>query len=255
MERETKIKIIGTAVFIILLLGTAYLIYHTNKIENNEIIELIKVTGNSLLNENDYLTFTRLNDLSKYKELSLPVIKSRFEKHPYVMMVDVKFVNEKEVKVFLTEKKIYAVIICANEPLFISENYQVLPVFQNTKMFDIPVLSNLDGSKNLITLKKFSNDDMIQAFRIIDASGLTDSKMLKDLAEINLRNGGDVVLTFSGMNVPVIFGRGNEAAKTVYLETLLTNFFDKNNFLSESDYIDLRFNSKVFVGKMKKTEL
>jgi cell division protein FtsQ len=255
MSKETKIKIIGTGFFAVLLLGTLFLIYHTNKIERNEVIETVVVAGNNLLNQNDYLSFTKLSDLKNNDNLTLPLIKSRFEKHPYVLKADVNFINEKEVRVFITEKEINAVIIQENKLLFAAEGLQILPVFPNTKMSDMPVLSNIDGIKNLEPLKRVISQDIQQAFKIIDASKLTNAAMLKDLVEINLRNGGDVVLTFSGLNIPIIFGRGNEAEKIVSLETLLTNYFGSNNMLTESEYIDLRFYNDIYIGKMKKIEL
>ena len=122
MERETKIKVFGTAFFIILLMVLSYLIYKSNEVKRINVIEKVHVTGNKLLAEKDYLNFTKLNN-SQVKGLTLPVIKDRFEKHPYVLRADVKFINEKEVQIFVTEKKIYGVIIKEPDPLFISENF------------------------------------------------------------------------------------------------------------------------------------
>jgi cell division septal protein FtsQ len=254
MERETKIKIIGTGIFIILLLGVVYLVYYSNKIDKNENIESVKVIGNKLLSENDYLTFTRLSDLSGNNKFSLSVIKSRFEKHPYVLKADVKFINEKEVKVFLTEKRIYGVIIKGSEAMFAADGFEVLPVFQDTKMFDFPVLSNINEN-NLKPLRKLTCEDILQAFKIIDAARLINPKMLKDLSEINLRNSGDVVLTFSGLSIPVIFGRNSEAEKLVSLEALMNSNLVNANLLSESDYIDLRFYNDIYIGKTERVEL
>ena len=252
MERETKIKIIGTGVFFIIILTITFLIFQSNEIKEDLIIESVKISGNNLLSENDYLAFVRLTGNQMNRDLTLSVIKSRFEKHPYVLKADVKFSNEKVVKVFLTEKRIYGVIIRNNETLFAAENFQILPVFQNTKMINIPVLSNIENSSDFKPLSKLDNDDILQAYRIIDASGLTNAKMLKDLAEINLRNGGDVVLTFSGLSFPVVFGRSNEAAKMVSLESLLKNYLADN---TESDYIDLRFYNDIYIGHTHSVEL
>ena len=143
MERETKIKIIGTGIFLVLVLGFIYLIYYSNKVDTNEVIESVKVTGNKMLTENDYLTFTKLLEISNKNKFSLAVIKSRFEKHPYVQRADVKFINKGEVLVYLAEKKIYGVIINGSNALFAAEGFEIVPVFSNTKMFDIPVLSNV----------------------------------------------------------------------------------------------------------------
>lgn len=252
MNREIKIKIIGTGIFITLLLGVAYLVYHSNGVKSNAIIRSVSLTGNNLLNESDYLAFTKLTNLENNNHLTLQVVKSRFEKHPYVLNAEVKFENERSVKVFLTEKKIYGVIIKNDEALLAAENFQMLPVFQNTKMIDIPVLSNVQKSDELEPLKKISNEDILQAYKILDASGLTNAKMIKELAEINLRNGGDVILTFSGLSIPVIFGRHCEAGKIVALEALLNNYLVNN---AGSDYIDLRFYNDIYIGHLQRAEL
>jgi cell division septal protein FtsQ len=253
MERDTKIKIFGTAFFIVLITGLIYLIYQSNKIKKTEAIETIFLKGNNLLTENDYLSFTKLDDISQYQGITLSLIKDRFEKHPYILKADVRFVNEKEVEVFIFEKKIYGLVIKGTEPLFVSENFEILPVITNAKIVDVPVLSNVREIKELKPLSIARSEDILQAFKIIDAARFTNIKLFKGLAEINLRNGGDVILMFSGLNTPVIFGRGSEAVKAVYLEAILSGYFDNNTFI-ESSYIDLRFKNGIYVGKMKKTE-
>ena len=255
MERETKIKFFGTGFFIILLVGLGYLVYKSNEFKATDVIEKVQVTGNNLLSGNDYLSFAKLDDKSLLKGVTLSVIKSRFEKHPYVSRADVKFVNEKEVEVVLTEKDIYGVILKNPNPVFITENFEVLPIIPNTKINEIPILSNVSESSKLKPLSKVKTEDIVEAFKIIDATRLTNSKMSKNLAEINLRNGGDILLMVSGLNFPVIFGRGNEAEKAVCLDAALSNYFDGNTLLQGCSYLDLRFNNELYVGRMKKTEL
>ncbi len=224
-------------------------------LKRQDVIEKVQVTGNNLLSGNDYLSFAKLDDKSLLKGVTLSVIKSRFEKHPYVSRADVKFVNEKEVEVVLTEKDIYGVILKNPNPVFITENFEVLPIIPNTKINEIPILSNVSESSKLKPLSKVKTEDIVEAFKIIDATRLTNSKMSKNLAEINLRNGGDVLLMVSGLNFPVIFGRGNEAEKAVCLDAALSNYFDGNTLLQGCSYLDLRFNNELYVGRMKKTEL
>ena len=255
MERETKIKFFGTGFFIILLVGFGYLVYKSNEFKAMDVIEKVQVTGNNLLSENDYLSFVKLDDKSLLKGVTLSAIKSRLEKHPYVSRADVKFVSEKEVKVFLTEKNIYGVIIKNPNPVFITENFEILPIIPNTKINEIPILSNVSESSKLKPLSKIKTEDIVEAFKIIDATRLTNFKMSKNLAEINLRNGGDVLLMVSGLNFPVIFGRGNEAEKAGCLDAALSNYFDGNTLLEGCSYLDLRFNNELYVGRMKKTEL
>ena len=66
----------------------------------------------------------------------------------------------------------------------------------------------------------YNEKDMLFAFRIIDAISLSDTNVRKNLAEINLRKGGDVILTFTGLKFPVLFGKNDEVRKALMLKNL-----------------------------------
>jgi cell division septal protein FtsQ len=259
MNRETKIKILSSTFFVLIFLVTAYLVYYSNMLKSEELITSIKITGNELLSANDYLTYAHLynpgDNVNKFKGLNSAIIRDRFQKHPYVKKADIKFEGEGNVSVFLQEKKLYGMVITNTEAFLIAENFEVLPNFPNAKVLDLPVLSNIRGSDLLKPLSKIKSGDMLQAFKIIDAAQLANEKILENLDEINLRNGGDVLLTFSGFSAPVLFGRGNEAAKIICLQSLSKNFSGKANFTDEASYIDLRFNNNIYLGNTRETEL
>lgn len=216
---------------------------------------MIQITGNNLLSEGDYLSFTKLNDRSGYDEITLPVIKSRFESHPYVERADVEYLSGNIAKVVLTEKKIEAVLLYNGEPHFITEDFEILPVLPNTKFTDLPVISNPKIQKQLRPLSICVNDDLVQAFKIIEAAKLANENIAQKLSEINLRNGGEIILSFSGVKPPVLFGRGEAAKKMVYLDIMWNGIVEGNNLVENSDYIDLRFANEIYIGAAQKTGL
>ena len=95
---------------------------------------------------------------------------------------------------------------------------------------------------------------MIYAFRIIDAINCSDTNVSKNLAEINLRRKGDAILIFAGMQFPVLFGKNDELKKALIIKDLWQEFIDDPILLKNTEYIDLRYKNKVFIGK-RKTEL
>lgn len=246
--KEKKSKIVGTIFFIVLISCILYLSFFTSTKAYKGKFEMIELTGNYLLTETDYLAFTRLTELSKYENMTLPIIKDRLLKHPYVRKTDVEFNGINKVKVRLDEKNIVAILIGGSEPFFITDDYQVVPIFPNTKFIELPVISNPGGEKKIEPLGLFKTKDIIAAFKIIEAAKQTDSKIFKSLSEINLRNGSEIVLTFSGINSPVIFGRGGEAKKMIYLESLWDNLTNTIDFAENSKYIDLRFAENIYIG-------
>jgi len=212
---------------------------------------MIEISGNNLLNENDYLMFTRLNDLSFNHNIPIRVIKDRFEKHPYVSHVDVEE-NDNKTKIILSEKTIIAVILNDAEPYFFTEDFQVLPMFSDTKLADLPIIRNSSENYQIKPLNFIKNSDVINAFKIIDAAKKTNMNIYKRISEIDLRKGGDIILNMTGIKTPIVFGRGEEARKMSYLEIIWDGILDGNSLIRESDYIDLRFANEVYI---KQTEI
>jgi cell division protein FtsQ len=249
---EKRGKIFGLFLFIILLCGMAYLVVYVSINKYKEEIKMIEITGNDLLSENDYLSFTKLDQISPIEDLTLPVVKDRFEKHPYILRADVQFDGVKTVKVHLTEKQMMAVVLSNSEPYLISDSFQILPLLPGTKFMDMPIISNVKESEKIKAFSHAYGDDVQQAFKIIGAARLTDEKIAQKLSEINLRNGGDIVLTFAGIKPPVIFGKGEEAKKMVYLDIIWDKILSEKKLLDESEYIDLRFAKEVYLGSSEK---
>ncbi len=247
---EQKKNILGTFFFLIIISSLFFLAFFSGS-RTDEKIESVKIEGNYMLEQNDYLAFVKLKNIRDYKNLTLSVIKDRFQKHPYVERADVKFEDKNNVKVYLAEKKIAALIVEDLETYFLSGTREIFPVLSHTKFIELPVITN-----SSIFMKKSKNiyGEIIQAIKIINAAELTNPKLLKDLSEINLRNGGDVILTFNGIRPPVIFGRNEEARKMVYLEAITENGFQKEQLNYSGNYLDLRFINQIFIGKADNTE-
>jgi cell division septal protein FtsQ len=251
---EKRGKILGTIVFVVLISLLFYLIFFLAERNGKGEIEMIEVMGNNLLNEADYLNFTMLGNSGSIN-IPLPIIKDRFEKHPYVKSAEVEYSTNKYAKVFLTEKKIMAVVLIEPEPYFLTEEFQLLPMFINTKFVDVPVISNPGVDRSTRPLNYLRNENLVQAFKIIDALKMTNQKLSSSLSEINLRNGGDIILTFSGLKAPVIFGKNGASRKMVYLEMLWDKILNGKALVENSEYVDLRFANEIFIGSTEKTGL
>lgn len=243
----------------ILLAGLiGYLTFFVNTGYKKPVPEQITVEGNRLLSGDDYLAFTKLEN-KNYTKFSEAVIKDRFEKHPYISHADVEL-SKNHLRVNTTEKDIKALIIINSEPCLISADFQVLPLFNSIHELDLPLITNIKNAEKIKFLSNLKNENIAQAFKIIDAlKELRNAALLNNLSEINLESGSglvyedDVVLNFSDLKPAVIFGRGDEARKAVSLETLWENL-DKGELMLDSvDYVDLRFANHIYFGTLNKT--
>lgn len=239
----------GLTVFSLILIVILYLALFLYNKKGKEEIKMITLHGNSLLTKEHYLKFADLNQTDEYSDLSLNGIKNRIEKHPYIFKAEVKSDGRGNVDINIKEKEIYAVIIHNSEPYFITSDFEFIKILEFTSYNEIPLISNAKIPDKIVPGIANKSSDIVQAFKIIDAARITDQDISKRLAEINLKHGGDVVLTFSGMNYPVIFGRGNEIKKMIYLSIM----WDKTKALElvgeNTSYIDLRFSNEAFIGK------
>lgn len=243
-----KEKIFGLFLFASLFGLLIYLTVFSFSKKGKEEVKMLTVVGNTLLPEQNYLEFAQLDKNSSYGEVTLNTIKNRFEKHPYLIKAEVKSDGNGNVEINLKEKEIYAVVISPGEPRFITADFQVLPILSSTTFSDLPVISNAKISRDVKEGTFIKDSEMLQAFKIIDAAKTTDLEIAQKMAEINLRNGGDVVLTFAGINSPVIFGRGDEAKKMIYLNIIWDKVKEAKNIFENSEYLDLRFSNEVYVG-------
>ncbi|MGE5430464.1 MAG: cell division protein FtsQ/DivIB [Syntrophomonadaceae bacterium] len=245
---KSKSKITGILIFAALLLGTVYLSVSSEKeIKNN--VEKIEIIGNHFLSKQEYFNFARLNKFSDYKFLSLPIIKSRLQKHPYVSNAEVKFKDANTVVVRLTERNFEAILLSDTGQYLLSDDFMLIPVFPFTKNIDLPVIENALPDGKLKPLAELKNDDTKAAFRIIEAARMVSSDLYQNISDVDLRKGKEIVLRMRGRDFQVILGRGNEASKMVYFSKI----WNKLNRVNQSvdsfiNYVDLRFDKLIYLG-------
>lgn len=253
--KDTISKIFGLVMFLFFVGGILYLNFFGGQANEKDIYEVIEVNSNSLLPTEDYLLFTELNDSTILNNITLPDVKAKFEEHPYVVKADVKFDGINKIIVNISEEELKAVLLGGDNPGLITEDYKLVPLLKNTSFSGLPVISHLKTNSDETESDNPETEELIQAYKIIDAIKIADENIYKNLDEINLRYGRDVILTFCGLDCSVIFGRGNEAKKIIYLHALWEKMNKENNLFKESEYIDLRYRNKIFIGKKIKTEI
>ena len=247
---ERRSKFFGVVVFLILIIGFSYLMITGSKASHKEVYNQIEITENMLLPAKEYLRYAGLSDSTKYSDLNLLDVKTRIEKHPYLRKAEVEFDGVNKILVEVQEKEIKAALLQKNELKLITGDLETLPLFPPTVIKDLPVISNLSlNGKN-----DYNKKIMGFAFRIIDAISLSDTNVRKNLAEINLRKSGEAILTFTGLKFPVLFGKNDEVRKALILKNIWQQLFDEEIINENTEYLDLRYKNKVFIGK-RKTEL
>jgi len=251
--KEKISTIFGVILFAAIIGGMIYVNVTTEK-SGREIISEIILEGNKTLSVKNYLISSDLNKVSEYPELTLQEIKSRITEHPYVAKAEVQSDGTGRVNVKIVEKNFMAVLLMKSDPYLITENFQLIKLKRNSDISKLPVISNVNLNRKSNGYESIQNGELIRAFKIIEAAKMVNDEMYKDLTEINLRNGGDVILRFSGIKYPIIFGKGSEGKKVVILSSIWKGLNKKDKLFKNSSYVDLRFDNEIFIGKPVNTE-
>ena len=242
--------IAGIVLFIVVVAGIFYLSFYKSEDKKNVIAEIL-IEGNKILPAEDYLKSTDLNDVSEYSTLTLQEIKSRMMKHTYVKKAEVHVEGKDKVIIRIFEKKFMAVLLTDNYPYLVTQNFELIKLEPNSEITKMPVISNAGLTKAEVDSEHAKDSNLFSALKIIDATKIVSETMLNDLTGINLRYGGDIVLTFSHIKCPVIFGKGSEGNKIVALYSIWEGLKTREEPFKNSSYVDLRFNNEIFIGKTK----
>ena len=240
-------KIFNTILFFLLAGAIVYLSFSQNKKKDYQI-SLISIEGNDHLTKKQYLEYANLIDRNNYNNLTLQLIKDRISKHPYIKNTDVRYDGNSKVSVKITEKNFESILLYNEQQYILTDRLEVLPFLTKTKRIDYPVISEAemkDSVKVLTSLKK--NNDVLTASKILTGIKLLNPELFDGLSSIDMRNGGDIVLSFSFLDYPVVVGRGSEIKKVVYFNSLWSYLKGKqiNKYLN---YVDLRYRGHVYFG-------
>lgn len=242
-----KQKIFNTAFLIIATTAIVYLSIALNK-EKDYKIDYISIEGCVHLSKEQYMDFANLNNKENYSNLTLQVVKDRILKHPYIENADVRYDGGNKVSVKITEKNFESILLKDSTQYILTDQLQALPFLPRTKRIDYPLIENagLKDSVRLLTSMK-KKYDVLTASKILSGIKLLSPELIDGLSSIDMRNGGDIILSFSFSDYPVVIGRGNELTKIVYFNNLWTYLKGKqiNNFLN---YVDLRYSGHVYFG-------
>lgn len=249
--KDRASKISGLVFFLFLCAGLVYLMLVVSGSNEENNFETIELSGNNLLSETEYLRYTGLEDSTLYNSMSLVDVKSRLENHPYIIKADVRFDGINKILAELVEKNPKAFVLNKNKFNLITEGCELLPVINENLVASLPIISNLKKLNN----KQFSKVQLKAAFKIIDAVKIVDKNMYESLAEINLRNGGDILIMFTGFPFPIVFGKNYEVKKILALKNIWNSMLIEKSSTFTIEYIDLRYKNKIFIGKRKPTQL
>ncbi|HZY09784.1 MAG TPA: FtsQ-type POTRA domain-containing protein [Bacteroidota bacterium] len=247
MFRDDNVKRSGLYRWIFFMLIVMQIVFMGLAIEWREDLRIQRVVieGWHFIPPEEILSLAGVKSKSPMYELNLYEIKQNILKQPYVKDVMVNRQYPDALKIRVVERKPIA-SLNIGDLQYIDAESVLLPQIRSNVSFDFPIISGFGGIEKSKVGKALLNDEVYEAIKILQTAIAIDSTLYNMISEVNLNNGGDIILYSNDVGAPIIVGRGEYLKKLLTLETFWRTFVKTSN-PEKLQYVDLRFDEQVVV--------
>lgn len=208
-------------------------------------IQRVVIEGWHVVPPEEILSLAGVKSKSSMYELNIFEIQQNILKQPYAKDVIVNRQYPDALKIQVVERKPIA-SLNIGDLQYIDAESVLLPQIRSNVSFDFPIISGVSGIEKSKAGKALSNDEVYKAIEILQTAISIDSTLYNMISEVNLNNGGDIILYSNDVGAPIIVGRGGYLKKLLTLETFWRTFVKTSN-PEKLQYVDLRFDEQVVV--------
>jgi cell division protein FtsQ len=237
---ESRPKSIGVLVLIGLLVC---LVFCANAWKSSLRIKQIKIEGNRIVGTNEIVQLTQIPPAAYLYQADLTAIQRNVMSHHYVKdaVVERNLPNTIYIQV---RERIPIALLNGSETKYLDEDGVVLPRSVSHKLFDLPMISGLPLSEKLALGSTITQIEIQEILQLLSALKTVNRPLYHNISEVQLRNGGDIILYAAEGGVPIIFGHGEVPSKLVRLETFWNDIVRTRGSQS-LQYVDLRYQDQI----------
>jgi len=237
---ESKPKTYHVLILIALVICLAF---GANAWKSSLKIDQVKINGNRIVGTNEIIQLSQIQIGSLLYKADLTAIQQNVMSHYYIKdaVVERNLPNSIEIQII---ERVPVAMINLSEPLFLDEDGVVLPKTVAYRMLDLPMISGISADKSFIFGVTVTQPDEIEALQLLAVLRTLNRPLYHNISEIQLRNGGDIVLYSAEGGIPIIFGRGGLSDKIVRLE-LFWNDIVRTRGVQNLQYVDLRYQDQI----------
>jgi cell division septal protein FtsQ len=207
-------------------------------------ITTVSAGGAVHFSEKEILARARVPMGALLDTLSLGAVRERLLTHPYVRDARVTRMYPDAVAISISERIPVASFMTNGLIRYLDADGVVLPFMPSEVPYDLPVISGIPELQRTRVGEVVGNEDFFEAVSILDAALESDTSVYRLISEVDMKNGGDVLLFSSEVAVPIIFGRGEAERKFTILHTFWEKFVREEG-PENLKYIDLRYSDQV----------
>jgi len=231
--------------FVALFGLTLSLVIGANLWKSGLVVTKVVVEGTRVVNVHEILQLAHVKPGSKMYDLDLMIIQKDVVSHHFLKDAVVERDLPSTLKITVVERSPIA-MVKGDELLYLDADGVVLPHSISQELFDLPMISNVSPDVKLSVGSLVQHPDVAEALSILATAKLVNKELYHLISEVRLRNNGDLVFYTTDGGVPVLFGRGNQAAKLLRLEAFWNDVV-RGEGTKGLRYIDLRYDDQVVV--------
>jgi len=232
-----------TAGILVLLVATICLVFGANAWKSSLRIKQIKIDGNRIVGENEILQLTQVQMNALLYKVDLTAIQRNVMSHHYIKDAIVERNLPNSLSIHIVER-VPITIVNRPETMYLDGEGVVLPRSISHRLFDLPMISGISESEPLALGSTVKQPDVMEALHLLSTMKIVNRPMYHNISEVQVRNGGDIVVYSTEGGVPIIFGRDEMPGKLVRLETFW-NTVVRTRGTQYLQYIDLRYQDQI----------
>ena len=231
--------------FVALVFMGVVLITGANLWKSGLVVRHVSVAGNNVVATNEILQLAHVEPGARLYDLDLMLVQKDVMSHYFLKDVIVERDLPSTVRITVVERTPVAMISGA-DLRYLDPEGVVLPHSVSGELFDLPLISGIPEGVSVDVGNTILHPDIREALNILSTAKLVSSELFHLISEIRLRNGGDLMLYTAEAGIPILYGRGNAAAKLVRLQEFW-NEVVRERGTGSVQYIDIRFEDQIVV--------
>lgn len=238
-------RTLGIILMSVLLLGLVVVALKANVWKYELPVSGVRVGGNAIVGTTEILRLAAIPKGEKLFTIDLGAVRGRIKKNPYLRQVSVNRQGPEGISIEVIERQPVAILI-AEQMLYLDEDGMVLPPARSERLFDLPVITGAFPASECVPGRIVTSDGLRDAIRLLKNSREIGDDLFRQISEVRILAGGDLMLHTAEGGVPVLVGRENFGARLVKFEGFWREIINRRG-PQRLQQVDLRFEDQVVV--------
>jgi cell division septal protein FtsQ len=218
-------------------------------------VRRVDVKGAAIFTEKNVRARAKVPAGALIDTVSLTGVRERLVSHPYVRDARVSRSYPDALTIELEERVPVASFTVKGAIRYIDAEGVVLPYLESVVTNDLPGITGVPEPVSVRFGEAVEDESYFEALSILSDALETDSSVYHMISEVDMKEGGDIIIYESNNGVTIKVGRGDIKRKLVMLRAFWDRFVREEG-PENLEYLDLRFGDRVvakWTNKPQKT--